>query len=396
MKLLKVIMVCAGVSLSAQANESEIPEPFRGSTESSPIEIDYSDWSLVLRNTVIGAKRSSRGRGANSIQEAPTGSRISRRNTRDTRNEGNRINFRELSTPANVEMLTNIRTSLEQVPTDAPLKLWRKQEQLAYWLNLYNVTLIEQLAKKYPQRKIGRKKDKKDSIWNQKLLTVAGVSLSLNDIQHTILPNKWDGQLIIYGLYQGYIGGPSIQKTAFTSKNIDALLTASARDFVNSNRGAKASGKTLKIAKFYKENTAFFPNGDSDLKTHLVENANRNSKDAYANTSKIKFLKTDHYTTDIYAGGKDIGTAQSNNVAALTFATVTGDDTFGSGPGEVSAVNGATSLLDRLRDITDGEHMNVGIPESMREYIINMRREELKREGEVRIEQVDKKSPDQQ
>ncbi|MEX0298656.1 MAG: DUF547 domain-containing protein [Kordiimonas sp.] len=285
-------------------------------------------------------------------------------------------------------MLTNIRKSLEQVPTDAPLKLWRKQEQLAYWLNLYNVTLIEQLAKQYPQRKIGRKKDKKDSIWNQKLLNVAGVSLSLNDIQHTILPNKWDSQLIIYGLYQGYIGGPSVQKAAFTNKNIDTLLTASARDFVNSNRGAKAKGKTLKIAKFYKENAAFFPNGDSDLKNHLVENANRNSKEAYANTTKIKFLKTDHYTTDVYAGGKDIGTAQSNNMAALTFANVTAGDTFGGGT-DVSSVDGATSLLDRLRDITDGEHMNVGIPTAMREYIINMRREELKRQGGVRIEPVD-------
>lgn len=395
MKLIKLILAVTVASLSAQADETQIPEPFRGSTESSPIEIDYSDWSLILRNSVIGPKRSSRRASSlNSSKAAPTGSRISRRNKSDTRNEGNRINLRELASAANVQMLTEIRESLEKVPTDAPLKLWRKQEQLAYWLNIYNITLIEQMAKEYPFRKLKKKKNAKDGIWARKTLNISGVALSLNDIQYTIIPNKWDTILTIYGLYQGYIGGPSIQKQAFTGKNIHTLLSSSAREFVNSNRGVKAKGKTLRIAKFYEENASLFPSWESDVKKHILQISNRNMKADIENTRKIKFLKTDYNTTDLYAGGKDAGTSQSNNSAALTFATVGAGDTFGaSGEGGQNAIDGSTSMLDRLRDKTDGEHMNVGIPRAMREYITNMRREEMRRKGDVRIEVVDEPKP---
>ena len=56
---------------------------------------------------------------------------------------------------------------------------------------------------------------------NQEILEVQGVKLSLNDIQYSILAKKYDGDpLIIYGLYQGIIGGPNILNRAYTAKNV--------------------------------------------------------------------------------------------------------------------------------------------------------------------------------
>ncbi len=59
----------------------------------------------------------------------------------------------------------------------------------------------------------------------KKSLTVAGIPLSLNDIEFTILRQNYDGDpLIIYGLYQGNIGGPNIRKAAYTGTNVYADL----------------------------------------------------------------------------------------------------------------------------------------------------------------------------
>lgn len=387
MRFLKFAFVIIVVSLSVQADESQIPEPFRGTNAESPIEINYTDWSFILRNTVIGAPRSKRGKALRGTQGAPTGSRLSSRNKGDTRNEGNRINLKVLAQEKNLTDLENIRKSLERVPADVSMGHWKKEEQLAFWLNLYNVTLVEHLAKEYPFRKLRKLKKAKEGIWTQKHLNVAGVPLSLNDIQHTILPNKWDTTLFIYGLFQGYIGGPSIQKTAFTGKNVHHLLTRSAREFINSNRGMKARGNTLKISEFYKENAAIFPDWQNDIKAHVAALSNGSMKAAVQNTSKVKTLRMDYNTTDLFGGGRVEFIAQSNNPAALLFSN-SGESDNGDGGLGYSGDSASTSILSFQNRSVNEPNLS-RLPASSREYLINMQRQNSLREGEVDIEPVD-------
>ncbi len=389
MRFLKFAFVTILASLAVQADEGQIPEPFRGQTSGSPIEINYDDWSFILRNTVIGAPGSKRGTALRGTQGAPTGSRLSSRNKSDTRNEGNRINLKVLAQEKNLSDLTNIRQSLERVPADVLMKHWKKDEQLAYWLNLYNVTLIEHLAKEYPFRKLRKLKRAKDGIWVQKLLNVAGVPLSLNDIQHTILPNKWDTTLFMYGLFQGYIGGPSIQKMAFTGQNVNQLLARSAREFVNSNRGMKARGNTLKVSEFFKENAALFPDWQNDIKEHITGLSKRNMKAVVQNTSKIKTLRMDYNTTDLFGGGRVEFIAQSNNPAALLFSN-SGESDNGDGGIGYSGDSASTSILSFQNRSVNEPNLS-RLPAASREYLINMQRQNALREGEVEIEPVEKK-----
>ena len=64
-----------------------------------------------------------------------------------------------------------------------------------------------------------------DSVLNKKLISINNVKLSLNDIQHDILDKNYDKDpLIIYGLYQGNIGSPNINKKAYSGQNVYNLL----------------------------------------------------------------------------------------------------------------------------------------------------------------------------
>lgn len=387
MRLLKIAILSIFVSSLAHADESRIPEPFRGEKSDSPVEINYSDWSFILRNTVIGSPRSGRGKALRGTQGAPTGSRLSGQNKSDTRNEGNRINLKVLAQEENLTDLTNIRQSLERVPSDVPMKHWKKEEQLAYWLNLYNVTLIENLAQDYPFRKLKRKKRAKDGLWTRKLLNVAGVPLSLNDIQYSILPNKWDSTLFIYGLFQGYIGGPSIQKRAFTGKSLEYQLMSAAREFVNSNRGTKIRGNTLKVSEYFKDNAGLFPDWQNDIKGHVAALVDQNMKSAIHDVTKIKILRTDYFTTDLFGGGRYEFIAQSNNPAALLFANSGSSDNSDGGIGYLGD-SASTSILS-FQNRSVNEPNLARLPASSREYLINMQRQNAQREGEVHIAPVE-------
>ncbi|MEX0299554.1 MAG: DUF547 domain-containing protein, partial [Kordiimonas sp.] len=258
----------------------------------------------------------------------------------------------------------------------------------AYWLNLYNITLIEQLAKEYPFRKLKKMKTSKKGIWTRKLLNVAGVPLSLNDIQHTILPNKWDTTLVMYGLFQGFIGGPSVQKTAFTRHNVQKLLIASAKEFVNSNRGMKVNGKALRVSSFYKENEALFPSWKVDIKKHILSLSNDRMKPRVNSTSKIKTLSMDYETTDLFAGGASAMTSGSTNAAALEFANQSRHDSGGapSGAGSTPPV----PIIHSLSNWAKQAQRDYRLPQATKEFILQMQKERAGQGGEVGVEEVKK------
>ena len=64
--------------------------------------------------------------------------------------------------------------------------------------------MLNEIIEVYPKRDLKKLFRGKKSILDKKLLVVADVPLSLNDIQFTILKQNYDNNpLIIYGLYQG-------------------------------------------------------------------------------------------------------------------------------------------------------------------------------------------------
>ena len=180
-----------------------------------------------------------------------------------------------------VELVAKYRRDLEILPNYYPLAGFDKDEQLAYWLNLHNAALFEQLARRYPISKLktlrnGRKN--KPSLWDEKLLTVEGVALSLNDIQNNILLRHWNSPMALYGLYQGSIGGPSLPNKAFTGENVLGILASTAEEFVNSNRGVKIWRGEARVSLLYEWCKAAFPDWESDLSSHLAQFATDSRK----------------------------------------------------------------------------------------------------------------------
>ncbi len=192
---------------------------------------------------------------------------------------------------------------------------------MAYWLNLYNVTMLNELVDIFPKKNLKKVLTGKKSILSKKVLTVAGVPLSLNDIQFTILKDNYDNNpLVIYGLYQGIIGGPNIRKRAYTGKDVWRALANNAIEFVNSNRGTYGSSKStsvFQVSSLYDRAGLYFPDFNSDLSAHLTEYLEGDELAMLAKATKLKPNINDWTITSLAGNYREFGGSLATNKAAL-------------------------------------------------------------------------------
>jgi hypothetical protein len=174
------------------------------------------------------------------------------------------------------------------------------------------------LVQQYPERDLKKELIGKKSFLDDKILNVAGVPLSLNDIQYTILAGNYDNDpRIMYGLYQGNIGGPNIRKRAYSGENVDRFLQDNAEEFVNSNRGTAADEDTFEVSTLYERNSQYFPSFDRDLKEHLMRYISGPERSALQAANTFKPDIDDWTITDVYGTDAQIGGSFTDNKAAM-------------------------------------------------------------------------------
>ena len=124
---------------------------------------------------------------------------------------------------------------------------YSRAEQKAYWINFYNALTVQVVADAYPVKSI---KDISESLlgklgrifggpWDDVHAKVAGLDLTLNNIEHGILRPIWRDNRIHYAVNCASYGCPNLSPTAFTADNTEELLEAGARAYVNHPRGVE-------------------------------------------------------------------------------------------------------------------------------------------------------------
>ncbi len=385
---------------AAIASDANVPEPFRGDRPESDFSIKYDDWDAMLAQTVLDTGMSDRVEASKMRPRA--GSRIVRGGGGTTRLEGNRVDFHAFLGD-NLLALRKLRDDLAKVPDLAPLKLFNKDEQLAYWLNLYNVTLVTQIAEIFPETNL---KKFYPEIWDAKVLKVSGVPLSLNDIHHKILIPKYRDPRILYGLFQGVIGGPNLRDEAFEGYRVWRQLEANAKEFVNSNRGAFVRERILRTSYFYEVNAALFPDFDRDLRRHILQYARPTFADKIQDGSTVVGTgQSNWYIADLFGGNRAKGSANTNAGALLlAFRTGNGIADGESGVTPATAYDGNAQPMDggaggaaggSVQTAWSGnieqQMISVRFPSHMTEYLrkIQIRRLKDLREGSVEVEEYE-------
>lgn len=311
------------------------------------LSISYDDWTKLLKKTVFETGRSDRR--AAPKPKSSIGTRIYWGNKSITRLEANRLFYHNF-TDKTQQYVTAVRKSLQTVPDEIPLTQFSPNERLAYWLNLRNVAVVEQISSIYPKPNLRKPLLK---IKSKRFLTVSGRKLSILEIEKHITQN-WPNPLVIYGFYDGTIGGPNIRNEAFTGVSVWEDLEDNAKDFVNSLRGLQFRKQTAKVSQLYKGNMSIFPDFEDTLLKHLMEYADLAVQNRLSSVTKIKASVYDWHIADLYNGVLINGTAVNDNPAALISAGRVGDWLHDKSAGKIASLpphaqNFVKGLVERNR-----------------------------------------------
>jgi len=151
-----------------------------------------------------------------------------------------------------------------------------RNEQFAFFANLYNAKTIDIVLDKYPVKSIkdislggGLFATFTGGPWKAKVLRVKGMDLSLDDIEHAILRPVFKDARVHYAVNCASIGCPNLATEAFTGANLVALLNAGARAYVNHPRGVTVSSGRVKTSSIYSWFTEDFGGNDRGVLAHL-------------------------------------------------------------------------------------------------------------------------------
>jgi hypothetical protein len=239
-----VITMLVGADWAQAASKAELWPRWQKHDPNSRQQIDHSVWERFLKQNVV----------------APHPSGV------------NRVRYNGVS-PDDQKSLKSYLQALQALA----ISNYNRDEQKAYWINLYNAFTVDLIISRFPVASIRDINISPGLLargpWGAKLLTIEGEKLSLDDIEHRILRPIWRDNRIHYALNCASLGCPNLQPLAYSADNCEALLEKGAREFINHPRGVSLQKGKLQVSSIYVWFQEDFGHGAADLMEHWQEYA---------------------------------------------------------------------------------------------------------------------------
>ena len=148
-------------------------------------------------------------------------------------------------------------SALARVGRALRLEAWPRADQLAFWINAYNAYTVKLVLDHYPLRSIRSIGFLPGSAFKRKFVPldrVAGGKLSLDDIEHRILRERFQDPRIHFAIVCASRSCPVLRDEAYRGRDLDAQLDEAARSFLRDaarNRYDPAS-RTLSLSSIFK------------------------------------------------------------------------------------------------------------------------------------------------
>lgn len=168
---------------------------------------------------------------------------------------------------------------LKQFTNFDPNGIEGKQNQIAFWINAYNIGAIKMIMGHYPVDSI-----RSTTIhwlknpWNKKILTIGNTKYSLGQIEHDILLGTYGEPLVHFAIVCASLSCPDLSPTVFKGSRLREQLERQARLFLaNKKKGLRIDRENgvVYFSMIFKFDKKSFPNGAKDaipLVTRFIAN----------------------------------------------------------------------------------------------------------------------------
>jgi hypothetical protein len=175
-----------------------------------------------------------------------------------------------------------LETILDEFSNNQPTnKDWSKKEELAYFINTYNIYTLKVVVENYPTKSI---KDINNA-WDEKLIPSYKASLSLSDVEHKIL-RKMNEPRIHFAINCASISCPNLENKAFEPATLENQLELATKSFINDKTKNMFSEKEIKISEIFN----WFA---SDFKVNgsVIDYINKYATTKIDKKAKLKYLE---------------------------------------------------------------------------------------------------------
>ena len=203
----------------------------------------------------------------------------------------NRLDYRAVTAEDRIRLRGYLAT-LEQVDTEA----LTRDQQLAFWINLYNAKTVDVVLDAYPVDSILKVSDGllPTGPWDRKVVTIDGEILSLGDIEHRIIRPVFKEARIHYALNCAARSCPNLMPRAWRAERLEADFAAAERAYVNDPRGISFdAGGALTLSKIYAWFREDFGNDEATIIARLAQAADPDLRARLAGRTRV-----DHYEYD--------------------------------------------------------------------------------------------------
>lgn len=162
-----------------------------------------------------------------------------------------------------------------------------RQQQLAFWINVYNAATVRLIVEHYPLESIRNIKVGGAGPWDHPVVTVLGRALTLGEIEHHIVRALFPDPRIHYALNCASIGCPNLAAKAYRANTLETMLSDAATAYVNHARGVQVRKGRANISKIYGWYREDFGADEAAVLTHINQYAQGTLKRSLLAISKI-------------------------------------------------------------------------------------------------------------
>ena len=184
-----------------------------------------------------------------------------------------------------------------------------RDQQLAFWINLYNVNVAAIVAEKYPVKSIrdlSTDPIRRLNIFDKKLVPFGAGKISLNNVEHERIRKGFKDPRIHFAINCAAASCPPIRaKGAYTGANINAQLDEQTREFLNGPHGVTVTRKdgattvrTTKIMDWFGEDFDQWGGGRIPFIRKYLTAEKRAALDAAGGKAKLEYADYDWKLND--------------------------------------------------------------------------------------------------
>ncbi len=157
---------------------------------------------------------------------------------------------------------------LRQLLNFDPGNLQNKEDEIAFWINAYNIGAIKLIIDHYPVDSIrSRQINWLKNPWDKKILTIGNETYSLGQIEHEILIETYGEPLIHFAIVCASLSCPDLKPQVYEGYRLKEQLERQARQVLQNNKKGlwirREQGEVF-FSRIFKFDKKTFPNGAKD------------------------------------------------------------------------------------------------------------------------------------